>query len=72
VAVIRDPGRNPWQSQVLDAAVRHAAAGQPTVLVDLGWPAELSGPAAELPLVRTRGIAPGLLIAAADLLARAR
>lgn len=72
VAVIRDPGRNPWQAQVLDAAVRHAAAGQPTVLVDLGWPAELSGAAAGLPLVRTRGIAPGLLDAAAELLAGAR
>lgn len=72
VAVIRDPGRNPWQYDVVDAAVRHAAAGQAVVLVDLGWPAELSGPAAELPLVRTRGIAPGLLGAAAELLTRAR
>lgn len=72
VAVIRDPGRNPWQAQVLDAAVRHAAAGRPAVLVDLGWPAELSGAAAGLPLVRTRGIAPGLLDAAAELLAGAR
>lgn len=72
VAVIRDPGRNPWQYDVVDAAVGHAAAGQPAVLVDLGWPAELSGAAAELPVVRTRGIAPGLLDAAAELLTGVR
>ncbi len=68
VCVIRDPIRHPWQEQVIAVAVRHAAAGDPAVLVDVGWPAELSSAAAELPIIRTRGIAPGLLIAAADLL----
>ena len=65
VCVIRDPSRNPWQDSVLAAAARHAAAGEPVVLVDVGWPARLPEPAAHLPIVRTRGIAPGLLDAAA-------
>jgi beta-N-acetylhexosaminidase len=65
VCVLRDPSRNPWQESVLAVAGRHAAAGEPVVLVDVGWPARLPEPAAGLPIVRTRGIAPGLLDAAA-------
>lgn len=72
VCVIRDPSRHPWQWPVIEAATAHARTGQPTVLVDVGWPtelpAELTGPAG-LPIIRTRGIAPGLLAAAAELLA---
>lgn len=62
VVVVRDPGRHPWQRDVLDAAVRHHDA----VIVDVGWPADGLPPG--IPLVRTRGIAPGLLAAAAKLL----
>jgi beta-N-acetylhexosaminidase len=69
VCVIRDPKRHRWQLPVLAAAAQHAAAGSPVVLVDVGWPAELPEPAAGLPIIRTRGIAPGLLDAATDLLA---
>jgi len=68
VAVIRDPSRHPWQRRLLDLASERQRAGAPTVLVDVGWPvesAELDG----VPQLRTRGIAPGLLAAAADLLA---
>jgi beta-N-acetylhexosaminidase len=68
ICVIRDPNRHRWQLPVLAVAVQHAAAGYPVVLVDVGWPVELPEPAAWLPVVRTRGIAPGLLGAAADLL----
>lgn len=68
VCVIRDPSRNPWQQRVIELATEHAAAGEPAVLVDVGWPAELAGSAADLPIIRTRGIAPGLLAAAAEIL----
>jgi beta-N-acetylhexosaminidase len=61
VLVVRDPHRVTWQQPMLAAA----AARPGTVVVDCGWPAELAG----APLVRTRGIAPGLLRAAARLLA---
>ena len=64
VLVVRDPGRNPWQRSVLDAGMGHPSC----VVVDVGWPSELTGGAAELPLVRTRGISPVLLDAAADVL----
>jgi beta-N-acetylhexosaminidase len=64
VAVVRDPARHPWQQQVVAAAQAHPAA----VLVDVGWPAPSAPP---LPAVRTRGVAPGLLAAAAAVLARA-
>lgn len=63
VCVLRDPARNPWQQAVLAAAERHPG---PTVLVDVGWPSRLD---TDLPLLRTRGIAPGLLAAAAERLA---
>jgi beta-N-acetylhexosaminidase len=64
VAVVRDPARYPWQQQVVAAAQAHPAA----VLVDVGWP----GPSApQLPAIRTRGVAPGLLAAAAAVLAGA-
>jgi beta-N-acetylhexosaminidase len=66
VVVVRDPRRHPWQQSLLDAAVRH----HDSVIVDVGWPAE--GLPAGIPLVRTRGIAPGLLAAAAGLLAGVR
>jgi beta-N-acetylhexosaminidase len=61
VVVVRDPNRHPWQHAVLDAARRHPNS----VIVDAGWPAE------DLPepYIRTRGIAPGLLDAAAEALA---
>jgi beta-N-acetylhexosaminidase len=62
VLVVRDPQRSPWQQDLLAGAARHRCA----VVVDVGWPAP---PPAGVPLIRTRGVAPGLLAAAADLLA---
>jgi beta-N-acetylhexosaminidase len=70
VAVVRDPSRHRWQCRLLELAVDQHRAGMPTVVVDVGWPVELPE-LAGLPLIRTRGIAPGLLAAAADLLANA-
>jgi len=64
VAVVRDPARHAWQQQVI--AVAQARPG--AVLVDVGWPAPSAPP---LPAVRTRGVAPGLLCAAAAVLAGA-
>ncbi len=64
VLAVRDPDRFPWQLEVLSAARRHGRL----VLVDLGWPADLP---AERPIIRTRGIAPDLLAAAADAIADA-
>ena len=64
IVVVRDPGRHSWQRDVLDAAVRH----HDSVIVDVGWPADGLPPG--IPLVRTRGIAPGLLAEAARLLER--
>ncbi|HST47233.1 glycoside hydrolase family 3 N-terminal domain-containing protein [Jatrophihabitans sp.] len=62
VLLVRDPDREPWQRQLLEVAARHPDA----VLVDAGWPT----PAPPgLPVLRTRGIAPGLLRAAAAALA---
>jgi beta-N-acetylhexosaminidase len=58
VIVVRDPNRHPWQQQLL----RCPAA----VIVDVGWPADVP---AGVPVLRTRGVAPGLLAAAADRLA---
>jgi beta-N-acetylhexosaminidase len=60
VVVVRDPHRHPWQRALVDLAGRHPGA----VLVDVGWPA----PELPAPLVRTRGVAPGLMMAAAELL----
>jgi beta-N-acetylhexosaminidase len=65
VVVVRDPHRHPWQQSLLDAAVGH----HDSVIVDVGWPAEALPRG--VPLVRTRGIAPGLLTAAACLLSGA-
>jgi beta-N-acetylhexosaminidase len=62
VVVLRDRHRHPWQRSVLDAAVRHPDS----VIIDAGWPAEDLPP---LPLIRTRGVAPGLFAAVADRLA---
>jgi len=62
VVVIRDPNRAMWQHQVLEAAYQHSGSA---VVVDVGWPTELPD---RRPVLRTRGIAPGLLTAAADLL----
>jgi len=59
VAVVRDPVRHPWQDALVAAA---------DIVVDVGWPTELPR---DVPLVRTRGVAPGLLAAAADILANA-
>ena len=61
VLVVRDPQRIAWQQPIL----AEAAGRSGTVVVDCGWPAEIAG----VPVVRTRGIAPGLLHAAAQLLA---
>ncbi|MDQ2837092.1 MAG: glycoside hydrolase family 3 protein [Actinomycetota bacterium] len=69
VAVVRDPGRNEWQQPVIIAAAAHQAERADAVLVEVGWPAGLPEVAESLPLIRTRGIAPGLLSAAAGLLA---
>jgi hypothetical protein len=59
VVVVRDPLRHPWQRQLLALAAEH-----PAVVVDVGWPSD----APTVPTIRTRGVAPGLLEAAADLL----
>jgi beta-N-acetylhexosaminidase len=64
VVVVRDPNRHPWQWHLVEAARRHPSA----VVVDVGWPAELPD---EVAVVRTRGVAPGLLTAAADRLGSA-
>ncbi|MCU1656865.1 MAG: glycoside hydrolase, family 3 domain protein [Pseudonocardiales bacterium] len=62
VVVVRDPVRNPWQRRILEGL----AAVPDAVVVDVGWPADLDGLIAEgVAVVRTRGIAPGLLAAAA-------
>jgi beta-N-acetylhexosaminidase len=61
VVVVRDPARHPWQEAVLEAAGAHGAA----VVVDVGWPT--IEPA--LPMLRTRGVSPTLLHAAAQILA---
>lgn len=56
VLVVRDPQRHRWQLPMIEAA---------TVVVDCGWPAKIDA----RPLVRTRGVAPPLLKAAAHTLA---
>jgi beta-N-acetylhexosaminidase len=56
VLVVRDPQRNSWQLPML---------GRASVVVDCGWPADIDS----VPAVRTRGIAPGLMRAAAHTLA---
>ncbi|HEU5268168.1 MAG TPA: glycoside hydrolase family 3 N-terminal domain-containing protein [Jatrophihabitans sp.] len=61
VLVVRDPQRVAWQQPMIAAAREHPRA----VVVDCGWPSEI----ADVPLIRTRGIAPGLLRAAAHTLA---
>jgi beta-N-acetylhexosaminidase len=61
VVVVRDPQRYDWQRALLDLPA--------AVVVDVGWPATLPG---DVPVVRTRGVAPFLLAAAADLLAGGR
>lgn len=62
VVVVRDPVRHEWQRGLVEAAAAHPSA----VVVDVGWPGDVPP---GLPVVRTRGVAPGLLVAAADLLA---
>lgn len=62
VVVVRDPDRHRWQAGAILAASVHPEA----VIVDVGWPASLGG---VTPAVRTRGVAPGLLDAAARVLA---
>jgi beta-N-acetylhexosaminidase len=63
VVLVRDPDRETWQHQFIDLAAQHPDA----VLVDAGWPAPITP---GMPVLRTRGIAPGLLRAAAAILAR--
>jgi beta-N-acetylhexosaminidase len=58
VLVVREPQRFGWQRGMLDRA---------SVIVDAGWPADLTQ--IGKPVIRTRGIAPDLLRAAARLLA---
>lgn len=60
VLVVRDPQRHAWQQPLVDRAA---------VVVDCGWPTEL---APTVPVIRTRGIAPALLAAAARVLEEAR
>lgn len=62
VLVVRDPQRRRWQEALLAVTVGHPSA----VVVDVGWPADIAG----VPVIRTRGIAPGLLAAAARQLAQ--
>lgn len=66
VAVVRDPVRHRWQQPVLAAVAAHQAGRGDAVLVDVGWPAELPAEVRPVPLLRTRGVAPGLLAAAAE------
>jgi beta-N-acetylhexosaminidase len=61
VLVICDPYRHEWQFPMLDAARRRGNA----VVVDVGWPVEHL----DLPTIRTRGVAPLTLQAAARVLA---
>ena len=58
VLVVRDPVRHAWQLDYLGLA---------TVIVDVGWPVELP---TGTPVVRTRGVAPGLLEATVAALTR--
>jgi len=61
VLVVRDPHRYTWQQALL--------RNPTSVVVDVGWPSDLPVAA---PVLRTRGVAPGLLAAAADRLATAK
>jgi beta-N-acetylhexosaminidase len=61
IVVIRDPMRHVWQLPWIERA--RATSG--AVLVDVGWPYE---PLNGVSCVRTRGIAPGLIAAAAGAL----
>jgi beta-N-acetylhexosaminidase len=63
IVVVRDPLRHAWQQPYL-AAIAHRPGA---VVVDVGWPTE-TPPA---PIIRTRGVAPGLLDAAVDALVTA-
>jgi beta-N-acetylhexosaminidase len=65
VVLVRDPERETWQRQLIGLAAQHPGG----VLVDAGWPAPITR---GTPVLRTRGIAPGLLQAAAATLARQR
>jgi beta-N-acetylhexosaminidase len=56
VLVVRDPQRATWQLPMI---------GQAAVVVDCGWPASIT----DVPVIRTRGVAPPLLQAAAHTLA---
>ena len=64
VVVVRDPMRHPWQEPWIKLARTRPGA----VVVDVGWPDDSIAP---VPCIRTRGIAPGLLAAAAAALAEA-
>ncbi len=64
VVVVRDPVRHRWQQPWLGLARAHPCA----VVVDAGWPDETLD---DLPVIRTRGIAPVLMAACADVLAEA-
>ena len=65
VLVVRDPDRHREQCALIDQA-----AGRPgSVIIDVGWPSHLG---VDVPVIRTRGVAPGLLRAAARRLASHR
>jgi beta-N-acetylhexosaminidase len=65
VTVVRDPDRHAWQGAALAATAAHDNA----VIVDVGWPTPQPAPAPDRPMLRTRGISPQLLGAAAQILA---
>jgi beta-N-acetylhexosaminidase len=62
VLVVRDPHRHDWQAD----AIGRFTGPTTTVVVDVGWPAQTP---ADVPTIRTRGVAPALLAAAARVLA---
>jgi beta-N-acetylhexosaminidase len=70
VAVVRDVGRHAWQHSVVAAATVAARTGD-AVIVDVGWPSHIETNASDrrMPVIRTRGISPALLDAAARMLA---
>jgi hypothetical protein len=67
VVVVRDPARHAWQAQVLAAVRGH----EESVVVDVGWATDVTLVDGRQPTVRTRGVAPVLLAAAARRLADA-
>jgi beta-N-acetylhexosaminidase len=63
VVLVRDPHRHPWQQPYVGLALNRPGS----VIVDAGWRADLGQ---DIAIIRTRGIAPGLLAGVAELLAQ--